>query len=69
MNEKEIPIRIMECKPDGKRTFGRPKLVEWMVMDDIRALGVRNWWMAAKERDLWRKVLKKAETRCGLWIY
>ena len=70
MNEKEIPIKIMEYKPDGKKKVGKPKL-HWMddVMSDIRILGVRNWWTVAKDRDLWRKILKEAEARSGLLRY
>ena len=46
----------MKCKPDGRKRVGRPKL-HWMddVMDDIRILGIRNWWTAAKVRDLRRE--------------
>mgnify|MGYP007063910716 CR=1 FL=1 len=67
MNEYEISKRILEFKVEGKRRVGRPRL-RWedCVTNDIRKLGIKNWWIAAKDRDLWRRILKEAETRPGL---
>jgi len=46
---------------------GRPKL-RWEdgVMEDARKLGERNWRNAARNRDSWQKLLKKALTQKGL---
>jgi hypothetical protein len=35
-------------------------------MEDVRKLGERNWRNAARNRDGWRKLLKKALTQNGL---
>jgi len=45
---------------EGRRQRGRPKL-RWEdgVMDDAMKLGERNWRNAARNRDSWRKLLKK----------
>ncbi|KAJ4449302.1 hypothetical protein ANN_00700 [Periplaneta americana] len=52
MDECEIPRKVMEYGIAGGRRVGRPKL-RWMdcVMDDIKRLGVKNWWTVAKDRD------------------
>jgi hypothetical protein len=49
------------------RQRGRPKL-RWEdgVMEDARKLGERNWRNAARNRDSWRKLLKKALAQNGL---
>lgn len=67
MDECEIPRKVMEYGIAGGRRVGRPKL-RWMdcVMDDIKRLGVKNWWTVAKDRDRWRRILKEAEARSGL---
>ena len=67
MNEGEMPRRIMEHGIVERRKVGRPKL-RWMdcVMSDIEKLGVKNWWMVARDRDRWRRLLKEAEARSGL---
>ena len=46
---------------------GRPKL-RWEdgVMEDARKLRERNWRNAARNRDSWQKLLKKALTQKGL---
>jgi hypothetical protein len=36
------------------------------VMDDARMLGERNWRNAARNRDNWQKLLKKALAQSGL---
>ncbi|KAJ4440330.1 hypothetical protein ANN_08469 [Periplaneta americana] len=52
MGECEIPRKVMEYGIAAGRRVGRPKL-RWMdcVMDDIKRLGVKNWWTVAKDRD------------------
>jgi hypothetical protein len=63
MDRSEMPKRIMDCKPEG-RAVGQPKL-QWMdgVMEDLRNLGVKSWWMVARNRGIesWKKVLKEAK--------
>jgi hypothetical protein len=60
MSSNDMPRRI-ESKPEERRSLGRPKLV-WMVWE----LGVKSWWMVAKDRESWRKVLREAEAHTGL---
>ena len=46
---------------------GRPKLrCEDGVTEDARELGERNWRNAARNRDSWQKLLKKALAQKGL---
>ncbi|KAJ4434817.1 hypothetical protein ANN_23388 [Periplaneta americana] len=67
MDECEIPRKVMEYGIAGGRRVGRAKL-RWMdcVMNDIKRLGVKNWWTVAKDRDRWRRILKEVEARSGL---
>jgi len=55
------------CSGRRKKTGGRPKL-RWEdgVMVDARKLGERNWRNAARNRDSWQKLLKKALAQKGL---
>jgi hypothetical protein len=55
------------CSGRRKKAKGRPKL-RWEdgVMDDARKLGERNWRNAARNRDIWQKLLRKALTQKGL---
>jgi hypothetical protein len=52
MSDNEMPRRIMECKPEGRRSVGRPRL-RWKagVEDDLRKLEVKNWWTVVKDRE------------------
>jgi hypothetical protein len=47
--------KITLDKPEGRRRVGRPNL-RWVdgVMRDAERLGIRNWWINAKDRDRWR---------------
>jgi hypothetical protein len=36
------------------------------VLEDLRKLGVRNWWMVAKDRESWRRFLREVEAHIGL---
>jgi hypothetical protein len=57
-----LPIKnILIAVVEGRRQRGRPKLRwEGGVMEDARKLRERNWRNAAKNRDSWQKLLKKA---------
>ena len=67
MNNDRTLKKIFNTKPDGTRSFGRPKL-RWEdgVDQDIRILGVKNWKKVALNRDEWAKLLKKARAPQGL---
>jgi len=54
------------CSGRRKKTRGRPKL-RWEdgVVEDTRKLGERNWRNAARNRDSWQKLLKKALAQKG----
>jgi hypothetical protein len=53
MSDNKMPRRTMECKPEGRRSVGRPRL-RWKdgVEDDPRKPNVKNWWTVAKDREL-----------------
>ena len=67
MNDSEMVKRISEYKPDGRRRVGRPKF-RWMdgIIEDVKRLKITNWWMAARNREAWRKILREAVIRPGL---
>ena len=56
MSGEDIFRRIMDCKPEGIRRIGRPKL-RWIagVMMDIKKLGVMNWRTVSRDREAGRK--------------
>ena len=59
--------RVLVALVEGRRQTGRPKL-RWEdgVTDDARKLGERNCRNAARNKDSWRKLLKKALAQNGL---
>jgi len=67
MEEKNPARRVLVTVVEGRRQRGRPKL-RWEdgVMEDDRKLGERNWRNAARNRDSWQKLLKKALAQKGL---
>jgi hypothetical protein len=60
----------MDCKPEGKRRIGRPKL-RWIggVLEDIKKLGKKHWWTVARDRKVGRKILREAKVHIGLYSY
>ena len=52
----------------GRRRVGRPKF-RWMdgIIEDVKRLKITNWWMAAGNREAWRKILREAVIRPG-WL-
>jgi hypothetical protein len=67
LEEQSPTRRVLVAVVEGKRQRGRPKL-RWEdgVMDDARTLGERNRRNAAKNKDGWRKLLRKAWAQIGL---
>ena len=67
MNNDRTFKKILNTKPDGTRSVGRPKL-RWEdgFDQDMRISGVKNWKILALNRDEWAKLLKKARTHQGL---
>lgn len=67
MEETRPPKRLLEGKPDGRRSRGRPKL-RWLdgVEHDLKNIGVRGWKQKAKNRTVWRDVLDQAKAHSGL---
>ena len=67
MNNDRTLKMVLNTKPDGVRSAGRPKL-RWEddVDQDIRILGVKNWKKVALNRDKWAKLPKKARAHEGL---
>jgi hypothetical protein len=36
------------------------------VEEDLRKMKVKNWWLAARNRESWRNILREAEAHSGL---
>jgi len=66
MEEQNPTGRVLVAVVEGRRQGGRVKL-RWEdgVMEDGRKLGERNWRNAARNRDSWEKLLKKALAQKG----
>jgi hypothetical protein len=67
LEEQNPARRVLVAVVEGRRKRGRPKL-RWKdgVKEDARKLGERNWRNAARNRDSWQKLQKKALARNGL---
>ena len=67
LEEQSPARRVLVAVVEGRRQRGRPKL-RWEngVMEDARKLGERDWRNAARNRDSWQKLLKKALAQKGL---
>ena len=66
--EEQSPTRgVLVAVVEGRRQRGRPKL-RWEdgVTEDARKLGERNWKNAARNRDNWQNLLRKALAQKGL---
>jgi hypothetical protein len=67
LEEQSATRRVLTAVVEGRRKRGRPKL-RWedSVMDDARKLEERKWRNAARNRDSWQKLLRKALAQKGL---
>jgi len=66
-DDKRTPKRILQWKPIGMRTGGRPQK-RWIagIKEDLQIMGVRRWRKQCEERAEWKKITKKAKTHSGL---
>jgi hypothetical protein len=66
MNDKKTPKKILEWKPIGTRTRGRPRKIWIADIEDMQIMGVRRWRKQCEERAEWKRVTEKAKTDSGL---
>ena len=66
MDDKRTPNRILQWKPIGTRTRGRPRK-RWIagIEEDLQIMGVRRWRKQCEERAEWKKITEEAKTHSG----
>jgi hypothetical protein len=67
MDDKKTPKRILQWKPIGTRTRGRPRK-RWIAgtEEDLQIMGVRQWRKQYEKWAEWKKIIEKAKTHSGL---
>jgi hypothetical protein len=67
IDNKKTPKRILQCKPVGTRTRGRPRK-RWIagIEENLQIMGVRRWRKQCEKRVKWKKITEKAKTHSGL---
>jgi hypothetical protein len=67
MDPQRTVQKVFNSKPRGSRKIEKPKL-RWEdgVLQDIRALDIRNWRDMVMKREEWQRLLWKAKAYPGL---
>jgi len=67
MDDKGTPKRILQWKPIGTRTRGRPRNRRIAgIEEDLQIMRVRRWRKQCGERAEWKKITEKAKIHSGL---
>ena len=70
MDDKRTPKRILQWKPIGMRTRGRPRKRRIAgIEEDLQIMGVRRWRKQCEERAERKKITEKAKTQSGLLFH
>jgi hypothetical protein len=64
MDDKRTHKRILQWKPIGTRTRGRPR--KRGIEEVLKIMGIRRWREQCEERVEWKNITEKAETHSGL---
>jgi ribosomal 50S subunit-associated protein YjgA (DUF615 family) len=66
MDDSKLIKRVLDGKPGGRRTIGRPRL-RWLeeVEKDLKRLKVWGWRWKAVDRQEWANILKEAKALRG----
>jgi hypothetical protein len=67
MDDKRTPKRVLQWKPTGTRTSGRPRK-RWIagIETDLQIMGVRWWRKQCEKRAEWKKFTENSKTHSGL---
>ena len=66
MDDKRTPKRILQWKPIGTKTRGRPRKRWTARIEDLQIIGVRRWRKQCEERAEWKRITEKTKTHSGL---
>jgi hypothetical protein len=68
MEEKRIPIKVLNGNFHTTRPVGRPRnrWADVVQRDALRLLGTRGWMRRAANRDEWGRLMREAKARKGL---
>jgi hypothetical protein len=66
MNNERMP-KIMTTKMEGTEKRGRPRK-RWIdeVEEDLKIMGIRNWYAVIENRQKWRKIVLGAKDHNGM---
>jgi hypothetical protein len=64
MKPKEYTARLKQRWQPGKRNKANDlRICTWNV---VRKMKVKKWWLAARNRESWRNILREAKAHSGL---